>query len=65
MGKGLQKVFKIIVKEIFARFTFVIIWFRISHLITEPRNLVTVTQLSYDRNKPWLKETQKDIKKII
>ena len=35
------------------------------HFIPEPRNFAEVTKLSYDINKPWIKETQKDIKNLI
>ena len=63
VGKGLHKVFKTLVKEIFrdlpplgessSEF---------SHFIPEPRNFSEVTKLSEDIKKPWLKATQKDIK---
>ena len=36
-----------------------------SHFIPEPRNFSEVTKLSEDIKKPWIKETQKEIKNII
>ena len=66
MGKGLHKVFKTLVKEIFrdlpplgessSEF---------SHFIPEPRNFAEDTKLSYEIKKTWLKETQKEIKYLI
>ena len=35
------------------------------HFIPEPRNFSEVTKLSENINKPWLKETLKEIKNII
>ena len=64
IGKGLQKVFKTILKEI---------WqdlpplgesgSEVSHFIPEPNCFSEVTKLSDDKKKLWLKATQKDIKK--
>ena len=34
---------------------------QVSYFVTEPRKFAEVTKLSDDINKPWLKETQKDI----
>ena len=35
------------------------------HFIPEPRKFSEVTKISDDINKPWLKETQKEIKNLI
>ena len=37
----------------------------VSYFIPEPRYFFEVTKLLADINKPWLKETQKEIKNII
>ena len=66
LGKGLQKVFYTVVKENFQYLpTLVSSDFEVSYFIPEPRNVFEVTMLSDDINKPWLKETQKEIKNII
>ena len=36
-----------------------------SHFIPEPRNFAEVTRLTSDVKKAWLKETLKEIKKLI
>ena len=37
----------------------------VSHFIPKPRNFDEVKKLSEDIKKPWLKETEKDIKNLI
>ena len=37
----------------------------VSYFIPEPKKFTEVTRLSDDINKPWLKETQKEIKNLI
>ena len=66
MGKGLQKVFKTVVKEILqdlpplgesgSEF---------SHFIPEPRSFAEIINCRDDIKKPWLKETLKEIKNLI
>ena len=66
MGEGLHKVFKTVVKEISQELT--PLWesgSEVSHFIPEPRNFSKVTKFPDDRNKPWLKATQKDTKNRI
>ena len=66
MGKGLQKVFKIIVKEISQDLPIVgKSGSEVSYFIPEPRNFAEVTRLSDDIKKHWLKWTQKEIKNLI
>ena len=66
MGKGLHKVFKTVVKHIFARIAnFGRIWFRSFPFHPEPRNFAEVTKLSDEINKTWLKATLKEIKNLV
>ena len=66
MGKILHKVFKTVVKQISQDCPILVEYgSEISHFIPEPRNFSEVTKLSDDMKKPWLKETQKDIKNLI
>ena len=66
MGKGLHKVFSTVVKEILQELTALgESGSEVSHFIPEPRNFAEVKKLSDDINKPWLKETLKEIKNII
>ena len=65
-GKGLHRLFKTVVKEIFQDLLpSGESGSEVSHLIPEPRNFAEVTILSDYIKKPWLKSTQKDIKNII
>ena len=66
MGKGLQKVFNTVVKEILQ----LLIALgesdsEVSHFILEPKNFAEVKKLSENIKKPWLKPTPKEIKNII
>ena len=66
MGKCLHKVFKNVVKEIFQDLPPLgESVSEVSYFIPESRNFAEVTKLSDKKNKPWLKETQKDINKLI
>ena len=66
VGKGLNKVFKNVVKEILRDLP---TWggsgSEVSHSIPDPRNFAEVTILSYGIKKPWLKVTLEDIKNLI
>ena len=59
MGKGLHKVFKAVVKEIPQDLLLGESGSEVSYFIPEPRNLVEVTILSDEINKPWLKSIEK------
>ena len=66
MGKGLHKVFSMVVKDILQEFTpLVESGSEVSHFIPEPRNFAEVTKLSENIKKPWLKATLKGINNII
>ena len=66
MGKGLHKVFKTVVNEIWQVLPiFGESGSEVSYFIPEPRNFSEVTRLSDDIKKPWLKATLKEIKNII
>ena len=66
MGKGLQKVFKTVVKEISQDLPPLgESGSEISLFIPETKNFVEVTKLSDDIKKPWLKSNQRDIKNLI
>ena len=66
MGKGLHKVFSMVVKEISQKLTALgESGSEVSHFISEPRKLAGVTKLSDNIKKPWLKATLKKIKNII
>ena len=65
MGIGLLKVFKTVVKEILRDSPLGKSGSEIPHFIPKPRNFDGVTKFSNDIKKPWLKETQKEIKNII
>ena len=66
MGKGLQKVFSTMVKEISQELTNLgESSSEVSHFITEPRNFAEVTKLSENIRKPWLKATLKEINNLI
>ena len=65
MGKGLNKVFKTVVKELSQDLLLAEYGSEISHIIPEPRNLDEVTKLPDDIEKHWLKATQNDIKNLI
>ena len=66
MGKGLQRVFSTIVKEISQEFTnFGESVSEVSYFIPEPRNFSEVKKLSENIRKPWLKATLKEIKNLI
>ena len=66
MGKGLQKVFKTVVKEMSQDLPPLgESGSEVFYFIPEPRNFSEVTKFSDDINKPWLKATQKKIKNII
>ena len=65
-GPGLHKVFSIVVKEISQELTALgESGSEVSHFIPEPRNFDEVKKLSENINKPWLKATLKEIKKLI
>ena len=60
MGKGLQKVFKTVVKEMSQDLPPLgESSSEVSYFIPEPRNFSEVTKLSDEIKKPWLKATQK------
>ena len=66
MGKGLQKVFSMVVKEISQELTDLgESGSEVSHFILEPRKFAEVTKLSENIKKPWLKATLKEIKNLI
>ena len=66
MGKGLQKVFKTVLKDISQDLTPLgESGSEVSHFILERKNFAEVTKLSDDINKPWLNTTQKEIKNLI
>ena len=66
MGKGLHKVFSMVVNEILQELTpLEESGSEVYHFIPEPRNFPEVTELSEKINKPWLKATLKQIKNII
>ena len=66
MGKGLHKVFKTVVKEISQELTPLgESGSQVSHFIPETRNFAEVTNLSDDKNKPWLKANMKEINNLI
>ena len=66
MGKGSHKVFKNIVEDISQDLPPLSkTGSEVSHFIPEPINFSEVTKFSEDIDKPWLKETQKEIKNII
>ena len=66
MGKGLHKVFSMVVKKISQELTpLEEIGSEVSQFIPEPRNFAEVTKLSENINKPWLKATLKEIKNLI
>ena len=66
MGKGLQKVFKTAVKEIWQDLpTLGESGSEVSYLIPDHRNFAEVNRLSDENKKPWLKSTLKDIKNLI
>ena len=63
MGKGLQKVFKTAVKEIWKDLpTLGESGSEVSYLIPDHRNFAEVIRLSDEIKKTWLKVTQKEIK---
>ena len=66
MGKGLHKLFSMVVKEILKELTPLgESGSEVSHFIPEPRNFAEVTKLSEKIKKPWLKETLKEINNLI
>ena len=66
MGKGLHKNFKTVIKEILQDLpTLGESGSEFSYFIIEPIKFAEVTRLSDDINKPWLKETQRDIRNLI
>ena len=66
MGKVLHNVFKSVVKEILQDLPPLGEYgSEVSHFIPKPRNFAEVTKLLDDIKKPWLKETQKEIKNLI
>ena len=66
MGKGLQKVFSTIVKDIQQELaTLGESGSEVSHFIPEPRNFAEVTKFSENIRKPWLKATLKEINNLI
>ena len=66
MGKGLHKVFSTVVKEILQELTPLgESCSEVSHFIPELINFSEIKKLSVNINKPWLKETFKEIKNLI
>ena len=66
MGKGLHKVFSMIVKEILQELaTLGESGSEVSHFIPEPRKFAEVKKLSVNIRKPWIKATLKEIKNLI
>ena len=66
MGKGLNIIFKTVVKEISQNLLLLgESSSEASHLISEPRNFSEVTKLLDDINKYWIKATKKEIKNLI
>ena len=66
MGKGLHKVFSMIVKEIWQELAPLgESGSEVSHFIPEPRNFAGVKNLSENLNKPCLKATLKEINILI
>ena len=66
MGKGLHKVFSMVVKEILQELTAMgESGSEVSHFIPEPRRFAEVKKLSENIKKPWLKATIKEIKDLI
>ena len=65
MGKGLQKVFKAVLNEILQVFPiFGESGSEVFYFILYPRNFVEVTRFPDDIQKPWIRATLKEIKKI-
>ena len=65
-GKGLHKVFSTVVKYISQELTVLgESGSEVSHFIPDPRNFSEVKKLSENINKPRLKATLKEIKKLI
>ena len=66
IGKGLHKVFKNVVKDIFQDIPPLgESGLEVSYFIPEPRNFTEVKKLSDDIKKPLIKATQKEIKNLI
>ena len=66
MGKGLHKVFSMVVKEIPQEWTHLgESGSETFHFIPEPRNFYEVTKLSENIKKPWLEATIKEVKNLI
>ena len=66
MVKGLQKVFKTVVKDISQVLpTLGESGSEVSYFILDHRNFSEVTKFSDDKNKPWLKAIEKDINNLI
>ena len=66
MGKGLNKLFKTVVKETSQDLSPLGgSGSEVSHFIPEPRKFSGVAKFSYDIKKTWLKSTQKGIKNLI
>ena len=66
VGKGLNKVFKTVVKNISQDLPiFGESGSEVSYFILDPRNFSEVTRLSDDIKKPFLKSNQKEIKNLI
>ena len=66
MGKGLQKVFKAVVRYISQALSILGEYgSEVSYFIPEPRKFLEVTRLSEDIKKPWIKVTLKEIKNLI
>ena len=66
MSKGLHKLFKAIVNDIFQALPILgESGSEVSYFIPEPRNFAEVTRLSEDIKKPWLNATLKEITSLI
>ena len=66
MVKGLNKLFKAIVNDIFQDLTILgESGSEVSYFIPEPRNFTEVTRLSQDIKKTWFKANLKKIKSLI
>ena len=66
MGKGLQKVFKTIVKDVYQNLPPLgESGSEVSYFIPESRNFAEVKKLSDYIKKPWLESTLEEIKNLI
>ena len=65
MGKGLHKVFSMVLEKILQELTPLgESGSEVSYFIPEPRNFAEVTKLSENIKKPWIKSTLKEVKNL-